>query len=91
MTTSARKFLWMATVFALSAFHNTAFCCGACYGAADSSQTHGMNFAILSMLGITGGVLGTMSSFFLYLRKRARAYGAVNEIQEPAHDKGGIQ
>ena len=53
-------------------FPDSVFACGSCYGAADSPATNGMNFAILSMIGITGGVLAAITSFFLYLRKRAQ-------------------
>ncbi|MGA9408009.1 MAG: hypothetical protein WBW71_12825 [Bacteroidota bacterium] len=68
---------------------NLAFACGSCYGAADSPATHGMNFAILSMIGITGGVLAAISSFFLYLRKRAQLY-IVNDTEHLPNDNGGI-
>ena len=66
-----------------------ALACGTCYGAADSSATNGMNFAILSMLGITGTVLAAMTSFFLYLRRRARLYGATVDACEITTDNGG--
>ena len=48
-----------------------------------------MNFAILSMIGITGGVLAAMTSFFLYLRKRAQLYLAADS-EHPTNDDGGI-
>ena len=73
------------------AFPNAALACGSCYGAADSPQTNGMNFAILSMIGVTGGVLTAMTSFFLYLRKRARAYAASVNGQESTIENGGLQ
>jgi heme/copper-type cytochrome/quinol oxidase subunit 2 len=65
--------------------------CGSCYGAADSSATNGMNLAILSMLGITGSVLAAMTSFFLYLRKRARLTLADIDTHYPTNENGGIQ
>ena len=68
---------------------SSVFACGSCYGAADSPATNGMNFAILSMIGITGGVLATMTSFFLYLRKRAQIYLAADS-EHPTNDDGGI-
>ncbi|MGA7159359.1 MAG: hypothetical protein WBZ48_00015 [Bacteroidota bacterium] len=69
-------------------FPNSLFACGACYGAADSPATHGMNFAILSMIGVTGGVLAALTSFFLYLRKRARLY-LISESEHPTTGNGG--
>ena len=68
-----------------------AFACGSCYGAADTPATNGMNFAILSMLGITGSVLAAITSFFLYLRKRARLYLATIDQHDMTNEKGGIQ
>ncbi len=50
----------------------TMIACPVCYGAADSPMTDGMNVAILSLLGITGGVLAGFIAFFVYLRKRAK-------------------
>ncbi len=68
-----------------------ALACGSCYGAADTPATNGMNFAILSMLGITGSVLAALTSFFLYLRKRARLYLAPIDAHDMTNEKGGIQ
>ena len=75
----------------LLALPNVAFACGSCYGAADSPQTNGMNFAILSMIGVTGGVLTAMTSFFLYLRKRAKAYVDTVSGQETTIENGGLR
>jgi hypothetical protein len=47
--------------------------CPVCYGEADSSSTQAMNAAILSLLGVTGGVLGGFVSMFLHVRRRAKA------------------
>ena len=80
--------LAFATAMAVLCFPSSLFACGSCYGAADSPATHGMNFAILSMIGITGGVLAAMTSFFLYLRKRARLY-LLSESEHPTTDNGG--
>lgn len=51
--------------------HSVAAACPSCYGAADSAETQGMNWAILSLLGVTGGVLVVFSAFFVFLRQRA--------------------
>jgi len=47
--------------------------CPSCYGNPDEAMTQGMNFAILSLLGITGGVLAAFAAFFIQLRRRARS------------------
>lgn len=89
----AETFATVAFVVALIALFNpaSALACGSCYGAADTPATNGMNFAILSMLGITGSVLAALTSFFLYLRKRARLYLATIDDHEMSNEKGGIQ
>lgn len=87
------KFAIPLFAFALIALFNpaSALACGSCYGAADTPATNGMNFAILSMLGITGSVLAALTSFFLYLRKRARLYLTTFDAHEMTNEKGGIQ
>ena len=45
--------------------------CPSCYGDPNSSATQGMNIAILSLLGVTGSVLGGVVAFFLYMRHRS--------------------
>ena len=59
-------------VILLVAATREAQACPSCYGAPDSQMTEGMNLAILSLLGITGGVLASFVAFFVYLRKRAK-------------------
>jgi heme/copper-type cytochrome/quinol oxidase subunit 2 len=48
--------------------------CAACYGAPDAAQTHGMNMGILTMLGVTGIVLGGFGGMIVYFARRARRY-----------------
>jgi heme/copper-type cytochrome/quinol oxidase subunit 2 len=57
---------------ALMTFAQAALACPSCFGAPDSQLTNGMNMAIVSLLGITGGVLAGFVAFFVHLRKRAR-------------------
>jgi len=46
--------------------------CPVCYGAPDSPSAQGMTAAIVSLLGVTGGVLAAFTAMFLRLRARAR-------------------
>ncbi len=57
--------LWLSTTRA-------AFACPVCFGAADSPLVQGSTWAIVSLLGVTVGVLGAFATFFLHLRKRAK-------------------
>jgi hypothetical protein len=55
------------------ALHPVSLGCPVCYGDPDSSSAQGMNAAILSLLGVTGGVLGGFGSLFLRMRSKAKA------------------
>jgi hypothetical protein len=49
-----------------------ALACAVCYGAPGDPMTKGMNLAILTLLGVTAGVLAGFVAFFVYLMKRSR-------------------
>jgi hypothetical protein len=49
---------------------SNAWACPNCYGDPASPMTEGLSMAIISLLGVTGGVLTAFAAFFLYLRKR---------------------
>jgi hypothetical protein len=46
--------------------------CAACYGQSDSALAKGMNWGILSLLGVVVVVLAGFSSFFVFIAKRSR-------------------
>ena len=45
--------------------------CAACFGKSDAPMAKGMNWGIMSLLGVVGMVLGMLSTFFVFLAKRA--------------------
>src|SRR5438270_11327575 len=45
--------------------------CAACYGQSDSPLAAGMNWAIMSLLGVIGLVLCGVTTFFVYLVKKS--------------------
>ena len=49
-----------------------AYACATCFGNPNAAATQGMNKAIITMLGITGGVLGGFGSSIFILRRRAQ-------------------
>ncbi len=59
---------------------NAIIACAVCFGAADSPQFKAMQIGILVLLGVTGGLLAGFATFFLYLRRRSRAF----DEQSPA-------
>ena len=46
--------------------------CPVCFGASDEPAAHAMNYAIFTLLGVTGSVLGSFLAFIGYLWRRAR-------------------
>lgn len=63
--------------------------CPVCFGAVDSPMTHGMNWAIFALLGVTGSVLFGFAAFFMYLFKRSRmTFGEEVEGRPSAQQEG---
>jgi hypothetical protein len=54
----------------------TLIACAVCSGASDSLQFKGVQMGILVLLGFTGCMLAAFAAFFLYLRRRGRAFEA---------------
>jgi len=71
------KFLVAGAIGALALHPASLFACAACYGASDSPMAKGMNWGILSLLGVVVMVLGSLASFFVFLGKKAAS--AANE------------
>ncbi len=79
-----RQLALLAGAAALAA-PRTALACAACYGASDAPMAQGMNWGILSLLGIIGTVLAGVAGFFVYLAVRA---SKVTSAPMPAPDAG---
>jgi heme/copper-type cytochrome/quinol oxidase subunit 2 len=70
-----RRALAAAGAAVLLAPHSV-WACAACYGQSDSPLARGMNWGILSLLGIVVLVLSGVAGFFVYLAKKSAAAGA---------------
>ncbi len=57
--------------------------CAACYGQSDAPMARGMNWGIFSLLGVVGMVLGILSSFFVFLAKKASSVPATTAAAVP--------
>lgn len=60
-----------AGLLALVVSAPSALACAACYGRSDSSMAQGMNWGIMTLLGVVGVVLGCVASFFVFIGRRA--------------------
>jgi hypothetical protein len=65
---------WAAAAAALLGLPGPAGACAVCYGAPASSETAGLNAAILFLLGIVGVVQAGLVAMFLAIRRRGRDY-----------------
>ena len=59
-----------------------AYACATCFGNPNAAATQGMNKAIITMLGLTGGVLGGFGSSIFILRRRAQKYAETLKNKE---------
>ena len=62
----------MWTVMAMLFIINVAHACGTCYGDPNSSAVNGMNWAIISLLATTGGVLSGISFSIFNIAKKSK-------------------
>ena len=66
--TLINKLIIIVLLFALNATH----ACGTCYGDPNSSAVNGMNWAIISLLATTGGVLSGISFSIFNIAKKSK-------------------
>ncbi len=62
--------------------------CAACFGQSDSALAQGMNWGILSLLGMIVLVLGGVAGFFIYLARKTAALAPAAEEQKTLEPKG---
>tara|TARA_B100000315_G_scaffold218843_1_gene220390 strand:+ start:16220 stop:16462 length:243 start_codon:yes stop_codon:yes gene_type:complete len=46
--------------------------CAVCFGNAESAMVQGVNLAIISLMGVTGSVLGAIVAFALRMKRRSK-------------------
>ena len=65
--------------------------CPICFGDPDSPLAQGANWAVFTLLGITGGVLSGFVGFIFHLMKRSRqALGHESELTDPSGREGEL-
>ena len=70
------RFTILLVIFCL----DMAFSCGTCYGDPNSSAVNGMNWAIISLLVTTGGVLSGITFSIFSIAKKSKKYNQSEEI-----------
>ena len=77
MKTQQFRVLATATVVTLvMAVPRVLLACAVCYGAPDAAPTRGMNLGIVTMLGVTGVVLGGFGGMIFCFARRARRHNS---------------
>ena len=65
-------FLTATVVTLVMAVPRVLLACAVCYGAPEAAQTKGINLGIVTMLGVTGVVLGGFGGMIFCFARRAR-------------------
>jgi hypothetical protein len=63
--------------------------CAACYGQSDAPMAQGMNWGILSLLGIIVTVLGGVAAFFISLARKAAQFAHAPETLKGLEPEAG--
>ncbi|MBC8346491.1 MAG: hypothetical protein ISR82_07690 [Candidatus Marinimicrobia bacterium] len=58
---------------------NISYACATCYGASDAPATIGMNWAIMTLLGVTGTMLGSVATVMIRLKNRAKKFKSLTK------------
>ena len=69
-----KKILLSLFIFSILFLPDMLLACATCFGDPNAAATQGMNKAIITMLGVTGGVLGGIGSSIYVLNRRAKEY-----------------
>jgi hypothetical protein len=59
----------------------SAFACATCYGASDSPLAQGMNWGIVTLLGVIGTVLFGVAAFFVHVGIKSAKMNAGEKVQ----------
>lgn len=66
-------------LFTLILFPDTADACATCFGDPTAPASQGMNWAIITLLGVTGGVLGGIISAIISIGKKDKNFQQLNK------------
>lgn len=85
-----RAGLSLSAAFGVMLAPGSAWACAACYGQSDSSMAAGMNWGIMSLLGVIVFVLGGVAGFFVFLARRSVKMAASRRELLPPQAASGI-
>ena len=59
--------------------HDNFHACATCFGDPNAPAMQGMNWAIITLLGVTGGVLGGVIHTIMPIRKKTKKFNQLNK------------
>ena len=74
-----RSFYIIILSFILLFVPETADACATCFGDPNAPAAQGMNWAILTLLGVTGGVLGAVIGTIISIAKKTKKFQQLNK------------
>ncbi len=74
-----RTFYIIILSFILLFVPETAEACATCFGDPSAPASQGMNWAILTLLGVTGGVLGGVIGTIISIGKKTKKFQQLNK------------
>ena len=67
-------------IFIIAFLSSSLYACGTCYGDPNSAAVEGMNWAIISLLITTGGVMSGISFSIFSIAKKSKNYNKSKEF-----------
>ena len=74
-----KAFYIIILLFILLVLPETAEACATCFGNPNAPAAQGMNWAILTLLGVTGGVLGAVIGTIISIGKKTKKFQQLNK------------
>ena len=71
---SSYRIIFIIGIISLLILHSNVYACSTCYGDPDDPASEGINYAIITLLGITGGVLGMIVQAIYSIGNRTKNY-----------------
>ena len=76
-----RSFAFLLIAILVLLIPDSVSACATCYGTSDAPATAGMNWAIITLLGVTGGVLGGVIKAIISIGNKTKNYQQLNKQQ----------
>ena len=74
-----RNFLILILLFIVALTPDNLFGCATCFGDPSAPAVKGMNWAIITLLGVTGGVLGGVIHTIVTISKKTKKFNQLNK------------